>query len=190
MKISKSHILSVFLLLVMYFSLSAQNDQYGQYEDYNSYNEYDPNNPYDQNNSYNNSASSNYSHPLAGVSEKVVSNMQQLKNTRFMQEYVAMQIEIEETIKLVKSNQHLYSSEDISQIRIAYRTTATEFNKVLSGLKKDLLNGKYKSKDLASFNQSLEQKLFRLTRFYQTNFKEPIEVIMTQGGDEVVSSDN
>ena len=101
-----------------------------------------------------------------------------------MKEYVAMQIEIEETITMVKSNQQLYSPEDISQIKIAYRTTATEFNRVLNELKKGLLQGKYKAKNSVYTHQNLERKLQVLTRFYEINFKNPIAEIV-QGGEGI-----
>ena len=185
---------TLFLSLVICCSLPAQN-QYDQYSDYNTYDDYNSNsggydqynsNSYDTNSGYNSSSSSYYdqNHPLVGVSDKVVSNMQQLKNTRFMKEYVAMQIEIEETITMVKSNQQLYSPEDISQIKIAYRTTATEFNRVLNELKKGLLQGKYKAKNSVYTHQNLERKLQVLTRFYEINFKNPIAEIV-QGGEGI-----
>ncbi|MGB0930473.1 MAG: hypothetical protein ACPGVB_06845, partial [Chitinophagales bacterium] len=130
MKSSKLNIAAViFVFFALTLSLQAQNGQYDEY---------------DQNNSYGNT--SNINNNLAGVSEKVVSSMEELKNTHFMKEYIGMQIEIEETIKMVKSNAHLYNSEDISQIKITYRKTAMEFNRVLEELKKNLLQGKYKAK--------------------------------------------
>jgi len=119
-------------------------------------------------------------HSTIGVSAKEELKMAQLKNSKFMQGYATMQIEIEETIKLVKSNEHLYSPQDIYQIKIAYRTTAQEFNRVLNELKRDLLKGKYKAKNSVYFNRDLEHKHYFLTKFYQTNFKKPLEVIMEE----------
>ncbi|MGB1242727.1 MAG: hypothetical protein ACPG49_09405 [Chitinophagales bacterium] len=166
MKPSKLNIATViFVFFTLTLSLQAQN---GQYDEYN------------QNSSYGNT--SNINNNLAGVSEKVVSSMEELKNTHFMKEYMGMQIEIEETIKMVKSNAHLYNPEGISQIKIAYRKTAMEFNRVLEDLKKNLLKGKYKANKSVYSHQNLERKLLLLTRFYQTNFKEPIAAIV-QGED-------
>lgn len=148
----KLNVLTILILCAISFFAQAQNNQY-------------ENNPYGE-------------QSTVRVSAKVVSKMEQLKNSKFMQDYRRMQIEIEETIKMVKSNEHLYDSQDIYEIRLAYRITAKEFNKVLSQLKSDLLKGKYRTKNSVYFNRNLEQQHYMLTNFYQTNFKRIIDAIM------------
>ncbi|MGB1242323.1 MAG: hypothetical protein ACPG49_07370 [Chitinophagales bacterium] len=151
MNFFRLNVLIIPILFAISFFVQAQN----QYED-NTYSE----------------------HSVVRVSTKVVSKMEQLKSSKFMQSYRTMQIEIEETIKMVKSNEHLYDSQDIYEIKVAYRITANEFNKVLGELKRDLLKGKYKTKNSVYFNRNLEQQHHLLTKFYQTNFKKPIAVIL------------
>ena len=156
----KTLLLNVWFVPVLFaFSFSLQAQNYDSYASSDSY-------------------ANNYSNANVGPSQKVVNKMQELKNTYFMQAYKRMQIEIEETIKMVKSNEHLYSSEDVYQIKVAYRTTALEFNRVLTELKKDLAKGKYRAKNSVYFHRDLERKHRALTQFYQTHFKNPIEGIM------------
>lgn len=168
----KTLLLKPLFLLIFAFctlSLSAQdNPDYG-YE----------NNSNSQYNSYNDATTT------PSISPRILKMMQQLKNTRFMYNYTTLQIEIEETIALVKSNQYLYAPEDIQQIKIAYRITANEFNRVLSEIKRGVLNGKYKAKNVSALNLQLERKNILLKHFYNKNFKTPIDLIL-QG--EMVSS--
>ncbi len=161
----------LFLLTFIFFTLPLSAQDYPEYnQDNNSNSQY---------------SSYNHTTTTPSVSPRILKMMQQLKNTRFMYNYTTLQIEIEETIALIKANQQLYTPEDIQQIKIAYRITGNEFNRVLNEIKRDLLRGKYKAKNIAALDLQLERKNLLIKRLYNKSFKNPIDLIM-QG--EVVSS--